>query len=54
MRLRSHHDPANMALIRHTALNISNNTTSKTSLKNRRKFAAWDAADLLSAITGHQ
>ncbi|MET4104412.1 hypothetical protein ABIE58_003864 [Roseovarius sp. MBR-78] len=33
---------ANMALIRHTALNIFKNTNGKVILKNRIKLAAWD------------
>jgi hypothetical protein len=53
MRLRTNHGPANMALIRHTALNIFKNTTSKISLKNRRKLAAWDDEYRFSTITGH-
>mgnify|MGYP005839950571 CR=1 FL=1 len=43
-----------MALIRHAALNILKNITSKISLKNRRKLAAWDDDDLFSTITRHQ
>ena len=54
MRLRTHHGPANMALVRHTALNIFKDITSKISLKNRRKLAAWDDSYLFSAITGKQ
>jgi len=54
MRLRTNHGPANMALIRHTALNIFKNITSKISLKNRRKLAAWDDPYLFSTITGHK
>ena len=54
MRLRTHHGPANMALVHHTALNAFKNATSKISLKNRRKLAAWDDACLFSTITGHQ
>ena len=54
MRLRDPPRPANMAKIRHTALNILKNITSKISLKNRRNLASWDDADLFSTITGHQ
>lgn len=54
MRLRTNHGPANMALTRHTALNIFKNIKGKISLKNRRKLASWDDAYLFSAITGHQ
>ena len=54
MRLRTNNGPANMALVRHTALNILKNTNDKISLKNRRKLAAWDDAYLFSTITSHQ
>ena len=38
-RLRTGHGPANMAIIRHTALNLLNQAKPVTSLKNRRKKA---------------
>lgn len=40
-RLRSGHGPANMAIIRHTALNLLTQAKPVTSLKNRRKKAGW-------------
>lgn len=41
-RLRSGHGPANMALIKHTALNLLTQAKPITSLKNRRKKAGWN------------
>lgn len=54
MRLRTNHGPANMALIRHTALNLFKNAKGKISLKNRRKLAAWDDKYLFETITSQQ
>lgn len=53
MRLRTNHGPANMALIRHTALNLFKSTKDKISMKNRRKLAAWDDTYLFETITSH-
>ena len=52
MRLRTSHGPANMAIMRHTAMNIFKATKGKASLKVRRKSAAWDDEYLFSAIKG--
>jgi predicted transposase YbfD/YdcC len=41
-RLRSGHGPANMAIIKHTALNLLSQAKPITSLKNRRKKAGWN------------
>ena len=41
-RLRTGFGPENMALVRHTALNLLQNANPKASLKVRRKQAAWD------------
>ena len=41
-RLRSGHAPQNMAIIRHTALNLLSRARPVTSLKNRRKRAGWN------------
>lgn len=41
-RLRSGHGPANMAIIRHAAMNLLNQAKPTTSLKNRRKKAGWN------------
>ncbi len=51
MRLRTQNGPANMALIRHTAINIIKQIPDKASLKVRRKTAAWDDEYLFKAIT---
>ncbi|MCP4046723.1 MAG: ISAs1 family transposase, partial [Gammaproteobacteria bacterium] len=51
MRLRTQNGPANMALIRHTALNIIKQIPDKASIKVRRKTAAWDDEYLFNAIT---
>jgi predicted transposase YbfD/YdcC len=41
-RLRSGHGPANMAIVKHTALNLLTQAKPITSLKNRRKKAGWN------------
>jgi predicted transposase YbfD/YdcC len=51
MRLRTEHGPANMATIRHAALNLIRAIPDKASLKVRRKTLAWDDDYLLNAIT---
>lgn len=51
MRLRTNHGPANMALIRHTALNLFKSAKDKISMKNRRKLAAWEDTYLFQIIT---
>ena len=43
--------PANMATIRHAALNLIRAIPDKASLKVRRKTVAWDDDYLLNAIT---
>jgi predicted transposase YbfD/YdcC len=48
-RLRSGHGPANMAIIKHTAMNLLTQAKPTTSLKNRRKKAGWNA-DYLEKI----
>ena len=52
MRLRTSHGPANMAIMRHTAMNIFKATKGKASLKVKRKSAAWDDEYLFSLIPG--
>jgi predicted transposase YbfD/YdcC len=54
MRLRTEHGPANMAIVRHTALNLIRAIPDKASLAVRRKTAAWDDNYLLAAITQSQ
>jgi predicted transposase YbfD/YdcC len=51
MRLRTQNGPVNMALIRHTVLNIIKQIPDKASIKVRRKTAAWDDQYLFNAIT---
>lgn len=51
-RLRSGNGPANMAVIRHTALNMLTQAKPTTSLKNRRKKAGWNQHYLTQVITG--
>ena len=50
MRLRTRNGPANMATIRHAALNIFQRIEDRASMKARRKTAAWDDNYLFSAI----
>ena len=50
--LRSGHGPANMAIIKHTALNLLTQAKPTTNLKNRRKKAAWNQGYLASVIAG--
>jgi predicted transposase YbfD/YdcC len=42
-RLRKGHGAANMALVRHFALNLVRTATDRRSLKTRRKRASWDS-----------
>ena len=41
-RLRTGHGPENMAVVKHMAVNLVRQATPATSLKNRRKLAAWN------------
>jgi len=50
MRLRTENGPANMATIRHTALNIIKAIPGKASLKVKRKSIGWDEDKLIQAI----
>ena len=54
MRLRTGSGPANMATIRHAALNIVKQIPDKASLKVRRKTLGWDDHYLLAALTQHR
>ncbi len=49
-RLRTHHGPQNMAIIRHTALNLFKNAKGKMSFKTARKAAGWSDEFLDHAI----
>lgn len=51
-RLRSGHAPANMAIMRHTAMNLLSQAKPTTSFKNRRKRAGWNADYLENVIRG--
>ena len=51
MRLRTAHGPANMATIRHAALNLIKDIPDAASFKTRRKTVAWDDQYLLNAVT---
>ena len=49
-RLRTGHGPANMAVVKHTAMNLLRHAEPAISLKNRRKRAGWNTAYLESLI----
>lgn len=51
-RLRSGNAPANMAIVRHTALNLLSGAKPTTSFKNRRKKAGWNADYLETVLRG--
>jgi len=51
MRLRTEHGPANMATIRHAAINIIKAIPGKVSLKVRRKKLAWNDDALADALS---
>jgi hypothetical protein len=44
--------PANMTIIKHTALNLLTQVKLTISLKNRRKKAPWNQGYLARVITG--
>ncbi len=49
-RLRTGHGPANMAVIKHMAINLLRRAEPTTSLKNRRKLAGWNPGYLDALI----
>jgi predicted transposase YbfD/YdcC len=49
-RLRTGHGPANMAVVKHMALNLLKQAKPTTSLKNRRKRAGWNTNYLATVI----
>jgi predicted transposase YbfD/YdcC len=51
-RLRSGHGPENMAIVKHMALNLMRSTKASTSLKVRRKKAAWNTTYLSQVLRG--
>jgi len=50
-RVRTDNAPANLAIVRHIALNVLRTGKSKDSLRMRRKVAAWDEQALARYIT---
>jgi predicted transposase YbfD/YdcC len=51
-RLRTGYGPQNMAVIKHTALNMLSSAKPTISLKNRRKRAGWNPDYLAALLTG--
>lgn len=49
-RLRTGHGPANMAVVKHMAMNLVHQAKPRTSLKNRRKLAGWNTGYLDALI----
>jgi predicted transposase YbfD/YdcC len=49
-RLRTGHGPENMAIVKHMAMNLVQQATPTTSLKNRRKLAGWDPGYLKTLL----
>jgi hypothetical protein len=50
MRLRTENGPANMAIVRHAALNIIKQINDKASIKVRRNTLGWDDEYLFRAL----
>jgi predicted transposase YbfD/YdcC len=50
-RVRTNHAPANFTTIKHMAHNLLRKATGKSSLRSRRKAAAWDDDFLASLVT---
>jgi predicted transposase YbfD/YdcC len=51
-RLRTGNGPENMGIVRHMAMNLLRTTTTKASLKTRRKKAGWNTAYLGKVLRG--
>jgi predicted transposase YbfD/YdcC len=51
MRLRTEHGPANMATVRHMAVNLLRSAPGKQSLAVKRKSAGWDEPFLFQTLT---
>ena len=49
-RLRTSHGPANMAVVKHMALNLLRQAKPTLSLKNRRKRAGWNTEYLAALV----
>ena len=50
-RVRTNHAPANFTTIKHMAHNLLRKAPAKSSLRSRRKAAAWDDDFLASLVT---
>lgn len=50
-RIRTRHGPANMAVIRHFAINLVRGVNDKKSIKLRRKRAGWDTSYLAQILS---
>jgi predicted transposase YbfD/YdcC len=50
-RVRTNHAPANFTTIKHMAHNLLRNAPGKSSLRSRRKAAAWDDDFLVTLVT---
>jgi predicted transposase YbfD/YdcC len=53
-RLRRGHGAANMAVVRHFALNLVRQAKDKRAIKRRRKMAAWDPPPILPKSQEHR
>ncbi len=51
MRLRTAHGPANMATVRHLAINLLRAVPGQQSMAVKRKSAGWDEEVLRKAVT---
>ena len=49
-RVRTHNAPANFAICRHIAYNLTRNLPGKDSIRLRRKSAGWDDEYLVKVI----
>lgn len=52
MRLRTANGPADMATVRHVAINIIKSVKDKAGLKVKRKSLGWNEDYLFNAVTG--
>ena len=54
MRLTTGYGAQNMAVMRHTAMNIVERIPGKIAKKNKRKSMAWNTQKLKNALTANQ